>query len=118
MLSLSVSVSGMILLGLSSCAALSALSALTPSSNSGTQVKAHAEIGDNKRQQQVALKGSAVRLKENRGELVGGNKQNYDAKDIRIHNHGLSWKEMVLILSIIIIVIVAHRVPWKFWKRS
>lgn len=104
---------------LCSCSALSALSALTGThSNSGTQVKAHAKIGDNKNQAQGVLSGNAI--KDNRGGVVTGKDlSTYHAKTVTIKNeNGMSYKEILLIFGIIILVIIAHRIPWKFWKRK
>lgn len=101
---------------ISGCGALSALSALSgSSSNSGTQVKAHAEIGDNKRQQQVSL-GNSTRSDNNKGRING---KEYTAKSLNIHNdNGLSWKEISLMIGMVALVFIALRVPWGFWRKK
>jgi len=103
------------------CSALSALSMLKPSSNSGTQVKAHAEIGDNKKQNQISA-GSSFKTDTNSGKIVGKNSNEYhmgSAKKVDVHhNNGISTKEIILFLGVLGLVILANRVPWLFKRKK
>jgi ABC-type siderophore export system fused ATPase/permease subunit len=103
---------------LTSCTLLTALSALSgKQSNSGTQVKAHANIGDNKKQ--LTVNHKRIESKHNQGTIVGQNQHTYQAQTAQIkHENGLSYKEIFLFIGVILIIILAHRIPWGFWRKE